>query len=369
MLLMITDIYHDVILSGWVTAAILGVCLLLCRVPSRPIYMAYIRSRRILGGAYLIFGISIAQFTFFDLRSTAPYIAIALPLSYYYLEGILFGMSFCSLLDRKYISRRQIITDFSRYGVFLIIVWSGAMIAEGQLRTWLLIAGATWFFLAASGIALRFLRIYRRSVSKLNDYYSDNTEAFVKWLYKSTHGIIFLGLSGAVMSFAPQWGNAIFMFCGIIMFIYIYISMQNYILNYEEIEAAVLADENVDDRNTTAAQAVKGDLPAAIREWVNAGGYLQPGISLEDLTSAVGSNRSYVSAHINSTYNCNFREWINSLRMEHAKKMLESPQDMTIERIATASGFSTSAYFCRQFLKREGLTPTQWRENNKKHSS
>lgn len=358
---MIADLYHDMILAGWLTALVLGLCLLFCRVPDRPVYRLYLRSRRILGSAYLIFAVGIAQFTLFNLRETAPGIAVALPLSYYYLEGILFGMSFSSLLDRAYISRRQLLRDFGGYAVFLIIAWGGALFAGGGTRLALLIAASAWFFVMAGGIAIRFLRIYSRSVNRINDYYSDNVEAFMKWLHKSTYGIIFFGLCGSVLSFSPPCGNTIFMLCGIVMFVYIFISFQNYILNFEYVEMAVTEIAG-QERCGPASNNNDAALRLSVAKWVEDGGYRQPGVTLDQLAALVGSNRSYVSSFINTGFRCNFREWVNSLRMDYAKKMLAESSDMTIEKIATDAGFSSSAYFCRLFSKREGLTPSKWRE-------
>lgn len=358
--IMLDAYYNDIILAGWTTALILGLCMLLSNVPDIPTYLPYIRSKRILGIAYIIFGMAISQFTFFDLRNSYPTVAVALPLSYYYLEGILFGMSFCSLLDRHYICRRQKMIDFGFYSGFLILAWSGALLAAGVMRTVMLICASVWFFTAASIISVRFFKIYRASIRKLDDFYSDNIAVFVRWLHKSTYGIIFFGLCGSVLAFAPRWGNAIFMSAGIVMFVYIYISFQNYILNYRNVEIAV--EENITSRSCdTRVQTV--DLGEGIERWVSSGGYRMQGLTLEDLARELGSNRSYVSAYINSTFNCNFREWINALRIDYSKTLLAEQSFMTIEKVSEQSGFSTSAYFCRLFSKREGMTPTKWRES------
>lgn len=369
---MILQIYHDVILAGWVTALILGICLIAVRVPDRPVYKAYIRSRRILGVAYIIFGVAIAQFSFFNLRQSAPEIAIALPLSYYYLEGILFGMSFCSLLDSRYINRRQLTADFGLYTIYLLILWSNALFLEdGPLRKAIFILAAAWFFIAAANISLRFLRIYANAVGKINNYYVEDIAAFVRWLHKSTYAIIFCGLCGSVLSFAPPWGNSIFMLAGIILFIYIFVSMQNYILNFENIETAVdyVSDPAETDSANNSSNAAESILQPRIDLWIENQGYLTPGITLGDLTTAVASNRSYVSAYINSRYGCNFREWINGLRLGFAKTQLTEHPRMTIEKISCNAGFSSSAYFCRLFARHEGMTPSAWRELNTPRSS
>lgn len=48
-------IYHDTIIAGWVTLLVLGISLLCSKVPNLPVYDSYIRSRRILGVAYIVF--------------------------------------------------------------------------------------------------------------------------------------------------------------------------------------------------------------------------------------------------------------------------------------------------------------------------
>lgn len=352
--------YNYSIVAGWVTALILGICLLECKVPSNPVYKTYLRSRRILGVAYLVFAVGISQFTFFNLRVSHPNIAVALPLSYFYLEGILWGMSMSSLLDSGYISRKRIWQLFGPFAIFLVLTWCGALLAEGVLRTALLIIASLWFFIAASFIAYQFFKIYFRARRRINDFYSDNVEGFVIWIHKTVYAIIFLGLSGAILAFSPRFYNAIFMLCGIVLFTYVFISFQNYILNYPMLTPALEESEG---------EAVSGsaDTDAAMRrsieKWIADKGFAEPGITLEKLALIVGVNRSYVSAFINSEYRCNFRELVNSHRLEYAKRLLkENPKD-TIEKVSYDTGFSSATYFSRLFTKQEGLSPSKWRES------
>lgn len=363
-LYMIQSIYHDVILAGWVTCLVLGVCLLAGRLPRRHVFATYARSRNILGISYIIFGLAIAQFTIFNLRLMAPEIAVLLQLTYYYLEGILFGMSFSSLLDKNYICRRQLAIDFGFYAGFLVVNW-GTMIVgkfvDGHVgafwSTGLRIVAAAWFFVAASAISWRFFKIYRATMHKLNNYYADNAiDSFVRWLNKSVYGIIFCGLSGAFLAFAPMQANMVFMAVGIVMFIYIFSSFQNYILNYESVELTTEEEEM-----TSGPEESANELARAVERWVAEKNYLQTGLTMADLAQAVGTNRTYISSFINSYYNCTFRDWINSLRMEHAKGLLLSQKQMTIEKIALASGFTSASYFCKQFAQREGCTPSDYR--------
>ena len=51
------------------------------------------------------------------------------------------------------------------------------------------------------------------------------------------------------------------------------------------------------------------------------------------------------------------------IRLEKAKNMLLN-SDITIENIADSLGFESSAYFCRQFKKKEGMTPKEYKKKN-----
>ncbi|MCM1519034.1 MAG: AraC family transcriptional regulator [Pseudoflavonifractor sp.] len=355
------EFYNYSIVAGWVSALILGICLLWCRVPDIQTYGTYLRSRRVLGVAYLIFAIGISQFTFFNLRLNHPHVAVAWPLTYFYLEGILWGMSFSSLLDPGYISRARLASDFGCYAAFLVIAWGGALMADGAMRTAMLVAASAWFFVMAAGIALRFLKLYRRTRRMIDDYYADNVEGFVMWLHKSTYGIIFLGLCGAILAFCPRWCNAIFMLCGIALFTYVFVSFQNYILNYPVINTVI---EESDGQSVRGSSDVNETLRKAIGDWIARNGFAEPGVTLDRLAKYVGVNRSYVSAFINSEYRCTFRELVNRHRLTRAKLLLKENPAATIDKISQDAGFTSAAYFSRLFTKQEGISPSKWRETH-----
>lgn len=402
---MIETFYNYTLLAGWITPLLFGICLLAVRTPDGAVYVTYRRSCRILGMAYLIFALSIFLHWLFNIRENTPQVATALNLTCYYLEGILFGMSFISLLDKRYINRKCTVRDFSKWTATCLLLWLAALFMEGGTRIVLLVTASVCFVADALRIVLTFFGTYRAAVRKVDDYYADNVSDYARWLYRSSIGIIVFGLAGSVLAFAPPACNAVYMFLGIGMFTYIFISLQNYIVNYAEVKTAVDVEEP-ETKSAHATDAKRGkddtchpeadtspaegdyrkescaEAPAeeagvfadrkstdsdfianAVNEWVYQKRYLQKGITSEDLIVGYGINRSYLSAYINNTYRCNFREWVNSLRMEYAKRRLVEEPDRTIDRIAEETGFSSAAYFCNQFSKREGMSPMKWRKS------
>jgi len=100
--------------------------------------------------------------------------------------------------------------------------------------------------------------------------------------------------------------------------------------------------------------------------------YLMPGLTLDDLAKKIGTNRGYVSGAINTVFGMSFCDYVNSLRVKHACKLLtvkegenDSRCSITITEVAEESGFSSDAAFFRNFKKFTGTTPEVYRSSNR----
>ncbi|MCI1778900.1 MAG: helix-turn-helix domain-containing protein [Bacteroidales bacterium] len=74
--------------------------------------------------------------------------------------------------------------------------------------------------------------------------------------------------------------------------------------------------------------------------------YLNPEMKLTDLVNEVGSNRTYVSSVFPRIFGTNFREFINSVRLEYAESFIKGLNErksddkcLNMEDIAIISGF------------------------------
>ncbi len=60
--------------------------------------------------------------------------------------------------------------------------------------------------------------------------------------------------------------------------------------------------------------------------------------------------------------NCTVGEYINLIRVEHAKNLMIST-DKSLQLISEESGFTEYSYFCKTFKKVTGITPFKYRKN------
>ena len=62
-------------------------------------------------------------------------------------------------------------------------------------------------------------------------------------------------------------------------------------------------------------------------------------------------------------------DFINHCRLEYARDLLVTSPDMTVDDIASASGFGTRRTFSRLFKERYSITPTEYRNQNKDNAT
>ncbi len=86
-------------------------------------------------------------------------------------------------------------------------------------------------------------------------------------------------------------------------------------------------------------------------------------INLTELAEYVNKSSNYLSYAFKKEMGINYVEYLNNLRIEEAKKVLQSTNKMAYE-IAGDVGFSNYKYFSQVFKKVTGQTPAQYRKFN-----
>ena len=91
--------------------------------------------------------------------------------------------------------------------------------------------------------------------------------------------------------------------------------------------------------------------------------YLDPLLSMDSITSELGLSKSHFSRLINTYSDFNFSDFINSLRVEQAKKFLSKNEfsAYTIVAIGLECGFNSKSTFYSAFKKFTSETPTSFR--------
>lgn len=97
-------------------------------------------------------------------------------------------------------------------------------------------------------------------------------------------------------------------------------------------------------------------------KWYIDENYMQP-LSLEKLANQFFLNRNYFSEMFSKKIGMPFSQYKNKVRVEHAKQMLIGKQSIT--DIAYAVGFNSASRFSKVFCQFEGISPQQFRLENR----
>ena len=91
--------------------------------------------------------------------------------------------------------------------------------------------------------------------------------------------------------------------------------------------------------------------------------FTQRGLNRKTLSVMLDTNEKYLHDLIKEVTGLPCSEYINSMRLDHARLMLEDANNkQTIKAIARQSGFSSQRTFHRQFNKRFCTPPAQYRD-------
>ena len=331
------------------------------KVPDKRTFDNYLRSRYLMGMALLVLAANYAVHLCVDIRQIDVNAAIVMNLTTYFFSYGLFVAALHMLLDRSFISRKVVARHCLSWLLYAILSVSVLVFAKGGwLKTIMIyllgVMLAVYGFLLASHL----LKAYHKAVKMMDNTHSDNISTYVSWMSVLTYWMLIFGISCSALTFLPD--NLVFLWVlsSVPFYCYLYVSYQNYLLFYETVERVIECDQ---DSEVPVEETVScnSEIQRLVQEWVEAEGYLKPGLTISALSKTLYTNRTYLSSFINQTCKVTFREWICGLRLDYAKRELLEHPDVTIAEIAQKSGFLSLSNFNASFKDREGMTPTKWR--------
>ena len=90
--------------------------------------------------------------------------------------------------------------------------------------------------------------------------------------------------------------------------------------------------------------------------------YLQGDLRLSDLQRKFPISRTYLSQLFNKELGISFSDYVNQLRIEESKRILESEPQAEIIDVAERSGFNSASSFRRAFTKFTNQSPSEFKK-------
>lgn len=236
----------------------------------------------------------------------------------------------------------------------------------------LISAARICFAIQVIWVWVRGFHLLRSTQKRLDNTYADNRS----FLLQPTHTLlVFIGITAMASTLLNILGRDAFdgtllvaipaVLMSVLLFSLGYVAAHTFLPQ----ETVAQEDAAEEDRARKATMAETDELlvriTTALREDKL---FTNPNLTIQDLATAIGSNRTYVSACINRRSNFSFSQLVAQYRVEHAKTILadskyNSDHEAIIDAIAL-SGFTSDQTFYRVFKEITGLTPLQYRKAN-----
>lgn len=346
------------ILSAVITF-VFGSCLLVGTMPVEPDFKNYRVARRLLGVAYLFIGIlTILDLTMLDQTDYFPPTILAATLVIASMQSVFFFFSTVTLIDIHFFSFKRMFIHLGwvvcgaipfLYLMFHPVVSLNYLLAAAMVAYTGQLIYYTWMF----------NRHYRLYCDQLSKYFSGDEERRMAWVCRLFYAALIVAFLFNVAIFL-----SVSMYCYfIVVYTLLFIVFASRYTGYPNIFRnflPALSTSELPDKHFTSGQT--SELEEKINAWVAQKKYVNPDVNLETLSLELGTNQKYLSRHINSGKDQNFRLWICNLRIEEAKRLLVEENDLSITDVGAEVGINNKGTFFRQFLNVTGVTPGTYRE-------
>lgn len=252
---------------------------------------------------------------------------------------------------------------------FFIVCTLGYAITASVVWSWLIEGYAVLYLFVVIVILYFAVKRYNKYV---HENYSYMEHLNVRWLRQVTF-LMFICLSVWMYSCLYSSWNAdsIYYFSSLLLWACI--------LYYSESQETVPITGNIVVRNLFSDGLAEkkeefilnGNLALALQKALEEDElFLNPKLTLTDLATAIGTNRTYLSSYLNTCLNVSFYDYINSYRMEKMRRILsDTTCAITMNEVAEMCGFNSLSTFRRTFVKEHGMTFSEYRKKSSESAS
>ena len=127
---------------------------------------------------------------------------------------------------------------------------------------------------------------------------------------------------------------------------------------YEEIQKALMEVMRVvaNTRNHDPRSKLN---PAFISQYIEL--HYMENLYLDHMAEVLDTSSKYFSNYFKKTFGVNYVEYLNKVRLSHAREYLRNT-DLSIAEIGEKTGYSNSSTFTTTFKKYSGVSPSEYRK-------
>jgi AraC-like DNA-binding protein len=271
----------------------------------------------------------------------------------------LFSSTIINMLDSSFYTLKRLIIELIPTTILSIISSILYHLAPGLPLTIIFAVFAIWFGFQVVYYTYHYFKTEKRTIQKLDNFFSEEISKSLKWTRAAFGGMLFCGIFTLLSLIQNQHLSIVFTICYTAYYAYFTLHYLNYFNTFFDIKSAL--ETPVETTIKTINRSYE-QLEEAIKHWENTKGYTETGVTIDQVAQQLKTNRTYLSNYMNMHRKVTFKEWINQLRIEDAKRLMKDHPDMPVAQIGVQVGIPDKSNFGRQFTRVTGISPKTWRK-------
>ena len=273
---------------------------------------------------------------------------------------------FIEATNPGYPTRRQLAALLSMQALFipLFLIFPDEIVVFCAFSVALVVAVATMYLVVVFSVR------YRQYI-KLNYSYKENID--VAWVVVSSVAFFLsLFVYNLAFDYTTWLSEALYNIFSMALWTFLFLFSRRH-----RVVRTLKPVENEDEQATEEIEEPKSDDDVVSHNYILAVRleqkmsqdklYLNPKLTITDVATAIGTNKTYLSNYLNNTLNTSFFDYINTFRINEACRIIEMMPERGRESmsvVAQKSGFNSLSSFHRYFVKLKGISPKSYYVNS-----
>ena len=345
-----------------------------------------LRSNRLLGMVFMLFSLSLGDFTirvsgiifnnqYLHLIDDGSFFLYG-PLLFFYVRSVVYK-------DFKF--RARDLFHLIPFIIFFIYVTHSILsfdpsvknqvsekILDADLPVWMYLTSIIIYALIFAYIwaAGRTIKVYR---SIVKNKFSSMHEINLNWMVFIIRSFAAITLIAMIHNVTPVFDNRFILYASLIFLIISTFLFINYVLVKALKQSEIFEGVSHNDEQKYVGSLLGEN---ALREYYSQLKdilereklYLNPELTIKDLTQYLNANTKVVSQVINQCSGMSFFDFINTYRCEEVKHLISTSEPKTtVLELMYQAGFNSKSSFNKEFKKLTGQTPTEYKRSLRKN--
>ena len=237
-------------------------------------------------------------------------------------------------------------------------------------------AAAGAFLIQLFSYAAIFAKSFRKVIKLTNEYYAENNAPRLSWIHWMFLTALATGICAFISLCVNSWSYLALVPMYVLTYLFFTIKIINYAADSGYIvmalnSGAAVSPESPDETEEEVQneriypeipESILSEIRNNIDRWVSAKGFTEKDVPYTETLEKIGVDVVMMRRYMKDELGTDFRTWRNGLRLEEACRMFAEAPEMTVEQVSDRVGYNDSSNFRRDFKRRYGMAPSDYRK-------